>query len=403
MVIIILMKIRFSDFELDEERYSLTRDGQRVALRPKVFDLLVELVRNRSRVVRREELVGQLWGGFAVGAGSLSGLVNELRQALGEEGRGASSIRTVHARGYQFIAPTDGAENSDEEEIISALPNRAKLGASRAASLIQRVTEEGACGILISAGSASLASAKSRSERPHSLAEVLSEAESAHFEIQSLLIQDEALSTSSHFANQIIGRLLESRGEEAVRSGLPFPARVWFDQSVGEKVAGGFVKSVGGPPGGLGAVGCLLSELARRRPIAWVLEGVDRAGSGIARDLAVLQGQVLGDPVLWIGVLGPDAVRVGRDIQRQADFAHWDADQLGAEGSGGGTRTIRPSPLPAELREALVEHMGGDVAVVDEIAAWIEAQREQTLEGARHHMRRVDPSSPVGLWSRGRA
>jgi hypothetical protein len=47
--------------------------------------------------------------------------------------------------------------------------------------------------------------------------------------------------------------------------------------------------------------------------------------------------------------------------------------------------------------------MGGDVAVVDEIAAWIEAQREQTLEGARHHMRRVDPSSPVGLWSRGRA
>jgi DNA-binding winged helix-turn-helix (wHTH) protein len=396
MVIIILMKIRFSGFELDEERYSLTRDGQRVALRPKVFDLLVELVRNRSRVVRREELVGQLWGGFAVGAGSLSGLVNELRQALGEEGRGASSIRTVHARGYQFIAPTDEAEDSDEEEIISALPNRA-------ASLIQRVTEEGACGILISAGSPSLASGDGRSERPHSLAEVLIEAESAHFEIQSLLIPDEALSTSSYFANQIIGRLLESRGEEAVRSGLPFPARVWFDQSVGEKVAGGFARSVGGPPGGLGAVGCLLSKLARRRPIAWVLEGVDRAGSGIARDLAVLQGQVLGDPVLWIGVLGPDAVRVGRDIQRQADFAHWDADQPGAEDSGGGTRTIRPLPLPAELREALVEHMGGDVAVVDEIAAWIDGQRERALGGARHHMRRVDPSSPVGLWSRGRA
>ncbi len=76
-----------------------------VALRPKVFDLLIYLVRHRERVVPREELVRVCWGETRVGEGSLSGLVNELRGALGEGARGPSSIRTVHARGYQFVAP----------------------------------------------------------------------------------------------------------------------------------------------------------------------------------------------------------------------------------------------------------------------------------------------------------
>ena len=96
------MRTRFGAFELDDERLQLTRAGRPVELRPKVFDLLATLVRERHRVVRREELFGRLWSTTAVGPGSLSGLVNELRSALGENGRGPSSIRTVHARGYQF-------------------------------------------------------------------------------------------------------------------------------------------------------------------------------------------------------------------------------------------------------------------------------------------------------------
>lgn len=106
MVVISLgMRMQFGSFELDDDRFELTRDGLAVALRPKVFDLLVVLVRERARVVRREEIFERLWSTTAVGFGSLAGLVNELRMALGESGRGPSSIRTVHARGYQFVAP----------------------------------------------------------------------------------------------------------------------------------------------------------------------------------------------------------------------------------------------------------------------------------------------------------
>jgi DNA-binding winged helix-turn-helix (wHTH) protein len=98
------MRFHFGDCLLDDECLLLMRSGRPVTLRPKVFDLLVMLVRERERVVRREELFQALWSTTAVGAGSLSGLVNELRVALGETGRGLSSIRTVHARGYQFVA-----------------------------------------------------------------------------------------------------------------------------------------------------------------------------------------------------------------------------------------------------------------------------------------------------------
>jgi DNA-binding winged helix-turn-helix (wHTH) protein len=98
------MQIRFADFVLDTRRYLITRSGVPIALRPKVFDLLIHLSANRDRVVTREELVQRLWSETIVGSGSLSGLVNELRQALGERGDPASTIRTVHARGYQFVA-----------------------------------------------------------------------------------------------------------------------------------------------------------------------------------------------------------------------------------------------------------------------------------------------------------
>jgi DNA-binding winged helix-turn-helix (wHTH) protein len=124
------MRVRFGPFELDEERLLLLRDGAPLRVRPMVFDLLVHLVRHRDRVVLRDELVRALWGRTAVGPGSLSGLVNELRQRLGESGRGPSSIRTVHARGYQFVArlePSGGAEQLPELPAVLADALRDRL------------------------------------------------------------------------------------------------------------------------------------------------------------------------------------------------------------------------------------------------------------------------------------
>ncbi|MEZ4334563.1 MAG: winged helix-turn-helix domain-containing protein [Myxococcota bacterium] len=131
------MRLRFGAFILDDDRFRLERDGEVVPLRPKVFDLLVLLVRERARVVLRDELVTRLWSTTSVGAGSLSGLVNELRVALGEDARGPSSIRTVHARGYQFVAPVavegaSGARGRGVTGIDGAAWRRMRVAVERA-------------------------------------------------------------------------------------------------------------------------------------------------------------------------------------------------------------------------------------------------------------------------------
>ena len=44
-----------------QQRYELRRAGQRMALEPKAFDLLLYLVEHRDRVVGRDELLDRVW------------------------------------------------------------------------------------------------------------------------------------------------------------------------------------------------------------------------------------------------------------------------------------------------------------------------------------------------------
>ena len=47
----------FGECVLDEERYELRRAGAVVAIEPKVFQVLVYLIRHRDRLVTRDELL----------------------------------------------------------------------------------------------------------------------------------------------------------------------------------------------------------------------------------------------------------------------------------------------------------------------------------------------------------
>lgn len=94
----------FADFELDEPGGELRRAGAAVPLQPKVFQLLAYLVEHRERVVTREELMKAIWQGVAVTDWSLSSCVRALRKALGDDGDQQRLIKTIHGRGYRFIA-----------------------------------------------------------------------------------------------------------------------------------------------------------------------------------------------------------------------------------------------------------------------------------------------------------
>jgi DNA-binding winged helix-turn-helix (wHTH) protein/tetratricopeptide (TPR) repeat protein len=97
----------FEGCRLDEGQRELRRVGKPVHVQPKVFDLLVFLIRHRDRVVTREELLEALWPDEHVGEPALNGCIKAARQAVGDGGTRQEVIRTYHGRGYRFVAPVE--------------------------------------------------------------------------------------------------------------------------------------------------------------------------------------------------------------------------------------------------------------------------------------------------------
>jgi class 3 adenylate cyclase/tetratricopeptide (TPR) repeat protein len=104
-----LVPYRFADFELDETLYELRREGKPVELQHKVFDLLLYLIRNRDRVVPRDELLDRVWAGVVVNEEALTRAVYAARTALGDCSASQSAIQTVRRRGFRFVAEVEEA------------------------------------------------------------------------------------------------------------------------------------------------------------------------------------------------------------------------------------------------------------------------------------------------------
>jgi DNA-binding winged helix-turn-helix (wHTH) protein/TolB-like protein/Tfp pilus assembly protein PilF len=95
----------FGPFQLDAAERTLSRDGQEIALAPKLFETLAALIERSGHVVDKDELFKKVWPDSFVEDSSLSQNISLLRKALGESGQSAKFIETVPKRGYKFIAP----------------------------------------------------------------------------------------------------------------------------------------------------------------------------------------------------------------------------------------------------------------------------------------------------------
>lgn len=98
------MFLVFDDCVLDLDRRELSRASQRVAMAPKVFDLLVYLAGHGERVVSRDDLIDAVWAGRIVSESTLASHINAVRKAVGDDGRQQRVIRTVARRGFRFVA-----------------------------------------------------------------------------------------------------------------------------------------------------------------------------------------------------------------------------------------------------------------------------------------------------------
>jgi TolB-like protein/DNA-binding winged helix-turn-helix (wHTH) protein/tetratricopeptide (TPR) repeat protein len=101
------LNFRFGDFEINVARQELRRAGATVHIEPQVFDLLVHLIRNRDRIVSKDELIDVIWQGRIVSEATLSSRISAARRALGDSGNDQSFIRTLHKRGFRFVGDVD--------------------------------------------------------------------------------------------------------------------------------------------------------------------------------------------------------------------------------------------------------------------------------------------------------
>lgn len=97
-------KITAGGITINTALREVSRDGKPVELTLKEYELLLYLLKNRSRVVSREELLTKVWGIDFVGeTRTLDMHIGTLRKKLSDDAENAHLIKTVRGIGYRFI------------------------------------------------------------------------------------------------------------------------------------------------------------------------------------------------------------------------------------------------------------------------------------------------------------
>ena len=97
------MRWLFQGCALDAQARELRRDDALVPVEPQVFDLLVYLICNRTRVVSKDELLQAIWHGRIVSDSALANRINAARTAVGDNGEAQRLIRTLPRKGFRFV------------------------------------------------------------------------------------------------------------------------------------------------------------------------------------------------------------------------------------------------------------------------------------------------------------
>ncbi len=116
------MTLSFGDYDIDVERRELRRAKTPIHVEPQVFDLLVYLVKNRDRVVSKDDLIASVWGGRIVSDSTLTSRINAARNAVGDTGEDKKLIRTIARKGFRFVGAVHMQPSGDEPAHVTIPP-----------------------------------------------------------------------------------------------------------------------------------------------------------------------------------------------------------------------------------------------------------------------------------------
>ena len=131
------MRYLFEGYALDTDRRELLRGTEVVSIAPQEFDLLDYLIRNRERVVSKDDIIKVIWKGRAISDTALTTRLNAVRSAIGDSGEAQRLIKTLPRRGFRFVgqireqqasATGDAADTLDEPpQPALALPEKPSI------------------------------------------------------------------------------------------------------------------------------------------------------------------------------------------------------------------------------------------------------------------------------------
>ncbi|NNE82075.1 MAG: transcriptional regulator [Silicimonas sp.] len=98
------MRLVFGDFELEPAAAELRKNGELVPMEKQAFDLLVLLADNAERVLSKDEIIEKIWDGRFVSDSAVSTAIKMARRAVDDDGARQTVIKTVHGRGFRFVA-----------------------------------------------------------------------------------------------------------------------------------------------------------------------------------------------------------------------------------------------------------------------------------------------------------
>ena len=98
--------VRFGPFQLDVNGYTLTRDGERVVLSSKEFEVLRHLVLHPGRAMSPHQIYSEVWQNEFGDVTSVAVYVRRIRQKIEDDPRRPLYVQTIHGSGYRFNPDT---------------------------------------------------------------------------------------------------------------------------------------------------------------------------------------------------------------------------------------------------------------------------------------------------------
>jgi DNA-binding winged helix-turn-helix (wHTH) protein len=119
------LRYLFEEYTFDTNLRELHRGADVVSVTPQAFDLLEYLIRNRERLVSKDDLIKTVWNGRVVSDAALTTRLNSARSAIGDTGEKQRLIKTLPRKGFRFV----DAVHEDDGRTVAPAGSAAHSGA----------------------------------------------------------------------------------------------------------------------------------------------------------------------------------------------------------------------------------------------------------------------------------